>query len=177
MNLARQQTALLSLLKTGHAENDDVYIQSVAISAHLRMLREIILAWRRYDIQRHCPLTATLLKKCARFEELVSSFAAAPNLSPFPDQMAEAFLCQMSEQEDPIITCIAQFELFMTRVKLGDPGEYTVNWPADPRTVIACVLQETPLSSLTLGEHFCMRISRRFEGLVQLSALESNPAG
>ena len=168
MDLARQQTALLSLLKTGRTDERDPYIQRVASSEHLVMLHEIILAWRFFDIQRHCRLTASLLKKHGSFEDAVKAFATTPNLSPFPDKLGELFLQQMSEHEDPLVSCVARFELFLTKVKLGDPGEYTIEWPADPREVITGLMQDGPLSSLTAIEPHEMKISRRFLGLVQV---------
>jgi len=170
MDLARQQTALLSLLKTGHADDCDPYIQAVADSEHLAMLREIILAWRFFDIQRHCRLTASLLKKLGSFEDAVKAFAATPNLSPFPDKLAEVFLQQMSEHADPLVGCVAKFELFLTKVRLGDLGEYAIDWPADPRKVIASLMQDGPLGSLTAMERYQMQISQRYPGLVQVSA-------
>jgi hypothetical protein len=170
MNLARQQTALLSLLKTGHTDDCDPYIKAVADSEHLAMLREIILAWRFFDIQRHCRLTTSLLKKRGSFEGAVKAFATTPNLSPFPDKLVEVFLQQMSEHADPLVSCVARFELFLTKVKLGDLGEYTIDWPADPRKVIPSLMQDEPLGPLTAVEPHQMKISRQYPRLVQVSA-------
>jgi len=169
MNLARQQTALLSLLKSGHFSDGeaDPYIDLVAGSEHLVMLRQVILAWRFYDVQLHCPLTAALLKKRGTFEETVKAFAATPNLSAFPDQLAEAFLRRMSIQRDPFVAAVAKFELYMTKVKLGDGGEYTIDWPADPRVILRGLTQQT---KLTASKSYRMRISRRYPGLAQVTA-------
>lgn len=168
MDLARQQTALLCLLKTGRADDCDPYIQTVAGSEHLSMLREIILAWRLFDIQRHCQLTASLLKKRGRFEEAVKAFAATPNLSPFPDKLGELFLRQMSEHADQLVSCVARFELFLTKVRLGDPGEYTIDWPTDPKRIITILTKDGPFDSLPAVAPHEMRISRCFPGLVQV---------
>ena len=172
MDLARQQTELLALLKSGQAEGEqtDPYIRAVAQSDHLAMLREIILAWRFFDIQRHCRLTARLLKKRGTFEEATRDFAATPNLSPFPDQLAEAFLRRMSEHRDPFVASVAQFELYLTKVKLGDSGEYTVDWPTDPWLLITSLVHEGPHAALTATGHYRMRISRQYPGLVQVCA-------
>jgi len=165
MDLAKQQTALLCLLKTGRADACDPYIQTVAGSEHLTMLREIILAWRRFDIQHHCRLTATLLEKLGYFEEAVDAFAATPNLSPFPDKLGELFLQQMSEHADPLVSCVARFELLLKKVRLGDTGEYTIDWPMDPKRLIASLMQDGPLDSLTAVTPYEMKISRRWSGL------------
>lgn len=138
------------------------------------MLREIILAWRFFDIQRHCRLTASLLKKRGSFEDAVKSFAATPSLSPFPDQLAEVFLQQMSGHGDPLVACVAQFELYLTKVKLGDPGEYTIDWPTNPVKLITSLTQDGPVQLLTADEQYRMTISRRCPGLVQISAAESH---
>lgn len=170
MDLARQQTSLLSLLKTGHTDDCDPYLQAVADSEHLTMLREIILAWRFFDIQRHCRLTTSLLKKRGSFEGAVKAFATTPNLSPFPDKLAEVFLQQMSEHADPLVSCVARFELCLTKVKLGDLGEYTIDWPTDPRKVITGLMQDGTLGPLNAVEPHQMRISRQYPRLVQVSA-------
>jgi hypothetical protein len=174
MDLARQQTALLSLLKSGQSSDCDPYVQAVANSDHLVMLREIILAWRFFDLQRHCRLTASLLKKHGNFESAVKSFTATPSLSPFPDKLAEVFLRQMSEHNDPLVACVAQFELYLTKVKLGDTGEYTIDWATDPVKLITSLTQDGPVHPLTANEPHRMRISRRYPGLVQVSAAESH---
>lgn len=170
MDLAKQQTALLCLLKTGRARECDPYIQTVADSEHLAMLREIILAWRFFDIQRHCRLTASLLKKRGSFEHAVKGFAETPDLSPFPDKLGELFLQQMSEHADPVVSCVAKLELLLTKVKHGDTGEYTIDWPTDPRKVIANLVQDGPLGPLTVIEPHEMKISPRFPDLVQVRA-------
>ena len=174
MDLERQQTALLSLLKRGQSEDSDPYIQTVANSEHLVMLREIILAWRFFDIQRHCRLTASMLKKRGSFEDAVRSFASTPGLSPFPDQLAEVFMRQMSDHSDLLVACVAKFELHLTRVKLGDSGEYTIDWPTDPIQLITRLTQDGPVHSLTADGTYRMRISRRYPGLVQVSAAASH---
>ena len=180
MDLACQQTALFSLLRSGHADEEptDPYIREVAASAHLTMLREIVLAWRLYDIRRHCRLTASLLHKLGNLEEAVKSFAATPSLSPFPDQLAEAFLRQMSEHSDPIIASTAKFELYLAKVRRGDSGEYMVDWPTDPTVLLTNLTREGALPSFTTNGHYQTRISRQYPGWVRItSQLHGKPLG
>ncbi len=168
MNIASQQTGLLALLKSGHTDGADPYIQTVAQSDHLTMLREIILTWRFFDIERHCRLTASLLKKRGIFEEAVKSFSATPNLSPFPDQLAQAFFDQMGHHRDPLVACVAQFECSLVKVKQGDNGQYTVDWPVDPQALIPNLLGDTPLELPPEG-HYQTKISRDIPGLVRIT--------
>jgi hypothetical protein len=171
MDLALQQTELLSLVKRGHTvgENADPYIRKVAQSEHLCALRETILWWRTFDIQRCCRLTASLLKQRGMFEDTVTSFAAQANLSPFVEQLADEFLQQMSGHHDPLVAAVAQFELYLTKVKLGDTAEYTVHWPTDPWTLITS-LAENQLRGPLTSQRYQMRISRQCPGLVHICA-------
>lgn len=134
------------------------------------MLREIILSWRVYDIEHHCRLTASLLKKRGRLHDVVAAFAATPNLSPFPDRLSETFLQQMSEDDDLLTSCVARLELYFRRVKRGDHGEYTIDWPCDPHTLIANLVQEGPLLPLAGDKPQRMTIARGLPGMVQVSA-------
>jgi len=174
MDLARQQTALLSLLKSGRCDDRDPYVQTVAHSEHLVMLREIILAWRFFDIRRNCRLTTALLTKRGDFEATLKYFAATPGLSPFPDQLAEVFLRQMSEHDDPVVASVAKLESYLTKVKQGDPGEYIIDWPTDPVQLITSLTQDGPIYLLTAGAPYRMRISNRYPGCVQVSAAASH---
>jgi hypothetical protein len=51
------------------------------------------------------------------FEDTVTSFAAQANLSRL---LADESLQQMSGHHDPPVAAVAQFELYLTKVQLGE---------------------------------------------------------
>lgn len=168
MDLAKQQRELRALIKQGpSAASGDPYIDAVAGSAHLDVLREMILSWRRFDIERSCRLTATLLKQRGLFDEAVEHFTATADISPFVERLAEAFLEQTSRRQDPLLAAVARLELYLTKVKSGDPGDYTVEWPTDPHVVLMQLANGKRLDNETTAVPHRMFISHRYSGLVR----------
>jgi hypothetical protein len=169
MDLARQQRDLLALIKCGSLqESGDPYIEKVARSPHLEVLREVVLSWRAFDVERSCRLTATLLKQRSCFDDAVRAFAATANISPFVERLRDAFLGQMIGHTDPLIAAVAQFELYLIKVKSGDRGEYAVEWPTDPRPLLMALSEGGSPEPLPVAAPHRMFISQRFQGLVQV---------
>ena len=172
MDLASHQRALLDLIKSGRVEpgNADPYIRKIAGSEELKVVQDIVMSWRKFDIERYCRLTATLLKKRGQFEETIRAFAATPDLSPFIEKLGETFLQQMSRHPDPLLSAVARFELFVIRVKLGDPSEYCVAWHTDPVEVLNSLANDQYPEMAGAPGMYRTEISQRYEGLVQVTA-------
>lgn len=169
MDLAKQQRDLLALIRCGSiADSSDSYIDKVARSPHLQVLREVVLSWRAFDVERSCRLTAALLKQRGWFDDEVRAFAATANISPFVERLRDNFLEQMARHTDLLIAAVAQFELYLIKVKLGDSAEYLVEWPTDPRPVLMALSKGGSLESPPVGAPHRMLISQRFQGLVQV---------
>jgi hypothetical protein len=169
MDLAKQQRDLLALIKRGSiAGSGDPYIAKVAGSPHLKVLREVVLSWRAFDVERSCRLTAALLKRHGWFDDTVRTFAETANISPFVERLRDAFLERMIKHTDPLIAAVAQFELYMLRVKLGDCREYVVDWPTDPRPVLMALSEGGSPEPLPVATPHRMLISQQLPGLVRV---------
>ncbi|PWT96873.1 MAG: hypothetical protein C5B51_32605 [Terriglobia bacterium] len=168
MDLARQQRDLLELIKSGTLRRTgDPYIEKVAHSPHLAVLRDVVLSWRAFDVERTCRLTSALLQQRGWFDDAIRFFAATADISPFVERLRDTFLEQMAANADPLVAAVAQFELYLIKVKLGDPGEYTVEWPTDPRPVLMALDEGRSLEPLPAVTHQ-MSISQCLPGLVRV---------
>jgi hypothetical protein len=138
MNLAQHQQELSQLLLRGAKGvlSDDPYTRMVSTSPHLELLRETILWWREFDVERTCPLTSELLRRRGVFQAAVEDFSAAGGISPFVEILGQAFLEYTARSTDAVTASMARFERAVIRVKLGDPATYIVDWPCDPRDVL-----------------------------------------
>jgi hypothetical protein len=167
--MATQQRALFTLVhsETVEAAGDDPYLQDVAHSEHLGVLREIIASWRAFDIERSCPLTAALLRECGLFEETLCKFSGR-SISPFIDVFSQAVLEGLGEHEDSLVVSMARFEKALIRVKLGDEGEYAVDWEQDPRPVLNSLMTQQPVVREPERRLYQTRISHRYPNFVNL---------
>jgi hypothetical protein len=139
MDLAAHQRALLELIENGAspapAGDRDAYVDEVAASKGLRVLRDIVASWEAYDVRRSCPLTAIALSRTGRFEEAVRgiSFGAS---SAFLESRAMRFLDEMARDGDALIAAVARFELALMRVRQGDARQHVIEWDRDPAVII-----------------------------------------
>jgi hypothetical protein len=169
MDLATQQRALFRLVhsETPDAAGDDPYLLEVAASAHLGVLREIIAAWRAFDVERSCPLTAALLHERGFFEATLRQFAGR-SISPFIEGFSQAVLEGLEEHEDPLVVSVARFERALHRVKLGDSGEFTVEWEQDPRPVLDALMTSQAVPREPAPLRYQTRISHRYPNFIHL---------
>ena len=72
-------------------------------------------------------------------QQIVSTFIAQHNISPFRETQAPAFLESLIYHPDHLIASVAQFEFALTKVRRGDPASYAIPWlsgawrPEQPR--------------------------------------------
>jgi hypothetical protein len=173
MDLATHQRHMANLLQfspAGAASNDD-YVQRLAGSPGLALVREIILWWRLFDLETYCALTSAMLKERGIFEEEVRAFLCQTQFSRLRDKLRAAFLADMSGHRDRLVAAVAQFELALIKVKDGDPAEYRVDWDCDPRPVIKSLLGRQALPELKAGPHRTL-VSGNVPGFVRVFALE-----
>jgi hypothetical protein len=146
MELATLQRQLLGLIKFSYqvSEADDPYIRTIAQSSHLQMVREIVLWWRAYSVERYCFFTATLLKRLDCFDDAVLAFVSTHSLSPFIEKLGPAFLDAMSDHADPLVASLAQFEHALIKVKKGDLTRYVVAFDHEPYVLLNSLLTGDP---------------------------------
>jgi hypothetical protein len=147
MNLAAVQRGLSELIRTGATASDDPYVRGLAGSDRVELLREIVLWWRTFGVQRACPLTSRLLLRRGRLELAVDDFVAGNSISPYIEDLAQAFVDVHREDDDPLVAAVASFEAAVIRVKRGDIRRHVIEWPDEPYGVLAALLANEPLPS------------------------------
>jgi hypothetical protein len=139
VDLAAHQRALLELIESGTSRapsgDRDDYIDDVAASKGLRVIRDIVVSWEAYDVRRSCPLTAIALSRRGRFEEAVRKVSFGDS-SAFLESRATLFLDEVARDGDAVIGAIAQFERALMAVRHGDTRRYEVEWDRDPAVII-----------------------------------------
>ena len=140
MDLAAHQRALLELIANGKTGDHDAYIDKVATSKGLHVLRDIVASWEAYDVRRACPLTAIALSLTGRLEEAVRrvSFEAS---SAYLESRALLFLNEVSLDRDALIAAVARFERALMAVRRGDPHRHVVEWDRDPTVIVNGLLE------------------------------------
>ncbi|HEV2722223.1 MAG TPA: hypothetical protein VG323_19550 [Thermoanaerobaculia bacterium] len=132
MNLSEHQRAMRDLLR-GRAAADDPYIAAAAASTGLAVTRDTILGWQRFRLDRHCRLTAALLRQRGLYDTIV---ATLPPL-PYIEQLAEALFEVASACGDPLVASVAAFERAMLR---DEAAEAVVDWPCEPYAILGALL-------------------------------------
>lgn len=143
MDLAAQQRALLGLIEHGASDvsaDGDEYINEVAQSHALRVLRDIVASWEAYDVRRSCPLTSIALSRSGRLEEAVRAVPFGMS-SPFLESRAIGFLDEIGRDDDPLVAAVARFERAVMCVRSGDTARHAVEWPRDPAVIINGLLE------------------------------------
>jgi hypothetical protein len=149
MDLATCQRKLLALFRNTYilGEDDDAYIRTVAQSKELEEGRKNILLWRIFVLERTCPLTVNLLRRRDLLEEILEAFIRETNISPFRETQGPAFLERMSNHDDRLIAAVAQFELALMNVRLGDSARHVIHWDMEPHGILYSLAQNTPFAS------------------------------
>ncbi len=147
MHLEEQQRALLALIKKRplRLDGSDEYLERVAASGQLGLLREIALWWRALGIERNCPFTAKLLKRIGRFDLAVEAFYCRHATSPYMEEMATQFLEVAGADPDALVRAVAGFDLAMLRVAQGDTRAFVIQWDRDPAAALTSIRSGDPL--------------------------------
>src|SRR5438046_2110155 len=96
-------------LPPGQAHAPDPYIAAAAASPGLEVTRDTIRGWRRFRLDRHCRLTAALLRSRNRHDEVLASLDHA-SASPYIEELANAFFEAALRCGDPLVVAVAAFE-------------------------------------------------------------------
>jgi hypothetical protein len=173
MDLATLQRQLLGLIKFRYEASpaDDPYIQAVAASDHLAMVREIVLWWRAYGVERYCVFTARLLKRQGLFDDAVLSFVQTRTLSPFIEKLGPAFLDHCSSHPDPLVATLARFELALIRVRRGDPAEYVIAWDRNPYPLLDSLLADGGVEADTTPGAYEATVAARLPDLFEVTEI------
>jgi hypothetical protein len=144
MDLAAHQRALHELIEnrasTAPAGARDGYIDEVAGSHALGVLRDIVASWEAYDVRRSCPLTAIALSRSGRLEEAVRSVSFSLS-SAFLESRAMLFLDEIGRDGDALIAAVARFERALMCLRSGDTRRHVIEWNRDPGVIINGLLE------------------------------------
>ena len=141
MDLHSYQTSLRRLvIGAGPAPDDPPYAQQLTGSKRLEVVREVIGFWRAHALERYCVLSAAWLKRQGRFESEIQRFITAGEFSPDIALAGQHFLRQLAHDGDAIVQALARFEIALHETRYEPTESRTVDWPCDPRPVLAEIL-------------------------------------
>jgi len=176
VDLADHQRALLHLLHADAddapvAEDDPAYLEQVAASDGLRVLREIIAAWEIYDVRRSCPLTACALEQDGAFEQTIATIRFE-STSAYLDARRGLFLDAVARSGEGEIAAVAQFERALHLVRAGDPNTYEIEWGKDPTVIINGLLEHQWLADDAAEGRYRTIVSAQLPGYVAVEPVE-----
>jgi hypothetical protein len=148
MNLATHQRGLLHLIRSNDGTAplyDDPYLRTVAQSKDLQEAKNSVFLWRAFVLARTAPMTFNLLKRHDQLRREIDSYIANQNLSPYRETHAPIFLERLIRHPNPLVARVAQFELALHRVRLGDSNRYTTTWEMNPLPLLTCLANDTPI--------------------------------
>ena len=132
MSLELYQRGLLDLVKKRGNAPTNPYLRRVAESAELRVVQEIAVWWRVFQIEVQCHFTSLLLKRLGSFHKTVASYFNRNRTSPFVEELSRDFLDSLREYEHPLVRTVAQFELAFLEVRYGASQCYEIVWDRHP---------------------------------------------
>jgi len=134
--LELQQRGLLALIKNRDGVPDDPYLQRVARSRELAMMRGIALWWRALAIDMQCRFTPRLLKRLGCFDALVARYFDQNSTSPFIEEVNLGFLASLHGYDDPLVRAVSRFEHALLAIKAGSTDTYEIVWDRHPDRVV-----------------------------------------
>ncbi len=164
--LARQQLAVLALIKRRPADlGGDPWLEKLASSPELDLVREIALWWRRFQIESLCRYTSRLLKRRGCFEQVVEKYFEANATSPYIEQAGPAFLDSLRAHPDPLVCSVAQFELACIGLREPNPPHFRIVWDRDPNLALAA-LETFALLPAPDGFEYVMDVDAAIPGAI-----------
>jgi hypothetical protein len=158
--LERQQRGLLALIKNRSAPLDDPYLQRVADSDGLAMIREIAIWWRALQLEAQCRFTSRLLKHLGCFENVVLTYFNNNLTSPFIEELSRDFLLHLQNSADPLIRALSQFEWALLQVLAGSSESFEVLWDRHPDVVFLALDKGDELPAHDCVYRYRTRIAR-----------------
>jgi hypothetical protein len=170
VKLADMQVELARLIRgtDSPGATDDPYLQLVARSPHLILVRHVVRWWRAYGVGRYCVLTAELLKRRGLFDETISDFVRSTPVTPYAEQLGQTFLAYATKNADALVAAVASFELALVKAKSGDPAEHIIPWPVDPDVVLLWLTTADPKPLSAASGEYATVVSRSVANMFQV---------
>jgi hypothetical protein len=147
MSLAEHQRAVRDLLCDRAVERHDAYVEEVSGSEAVALVQDIASSWRRFALERTCPLTAAALRQRGALDDALATHGRHGPHSPFLEVLAQQFLALAAHHEDELVAAIARFELSAHRARTGAASadeDVVIDWPCDPWDALQAVLDAQP---------------------------------
>ncbi len=143
LDLAALQTGLLDLLKGRAAPESctDEYLQRVASSAALEVVREIVQWWCCQTVTTVAPLTSRLLARLGRLDSATAELSRRDDLTPFRRAQALQCLNVLRSDANALLAALADFEAHLL-VVAASPNEASLvtAWPCNPYSALHALL-------------------------------------
>lgn len=166
LNLELQQRGLLDLVKSRGGFPDDPYLQRVAASRELMMVREIAIWWRAFQLEAQCRFTSRLLKRFACFNLTVTNYFNKNATSPFIEELSRDFLKSLRTHHNKLIAALSQFEYALLETHNGSDGTWEIVWDRNPNLVILALEKGIPLPLPEPECRYRMRVARDLPGAI-----------
>jgi hypothetical protein len=159
-SLEHQQRGLLALLKGRDCPADDPYLQLVAGSRQLGMVREIAIWWRAFQIDVQCHFTSRLLKRLGLFDTLVAAYFDNHATSPFVEELSQGFLESLRMHDDSLVRVVSQFEYGFLKVRSGSNEAFETLWDRHPDLVFLALETGNELPASEPGCFYRLHVAR-----------------
>ena len=167
--LELQQRGLLALIKGRGAPPDDPYLQRVAGSRELAMVREIALWWRTFQLEAQCRFTSRFLKRLGTFQSLVAGYFDKNVTSPFVEELSLGFLRTLRMHDDPLIRAVSQFEYGFLQARSGCAESFEILWDRHPDLVFLALENGSELPHPEPNCQYRMQVARTLPQMVACS--------
>lgn len=157
--LELQQRGLLDLIK-GRSAAADPYLEKIAGSRELALLRETALWWRAFQLSAQCRFTARLLKRLGCFDAVVAGYFNNNATSPFAEELGRDFLVSLGKYPNPLVLAVAQFEYGFLEARAGSDQMFEVWWDRNPDLVFRALEDGTEFPNPEPGYLYHMQIAR-----------------
>lgn len=169
--LELQQRGLLNLIKGRCLPSGNNFLQRVAGSHELAMIRRIALWWRAFQLKAQCPFASRLLKRLGRFDSSVATYFDNNATSPFVEELSLDFLTFLSVDEDSLVRSVSLFEQALLKTRAGSPEIFEVFWDRHPDLVFGALMEGTEIPNTEPEHLYCMRIAQDLPHMVECALL------
>ncbi|MDQ2834365.1 MAG: hypothetical protein M3Y50_11580 [Acidobacteriota bacterium] len=163
LSLEQEQQSLLAMIKgrtvsPGPGPDPDPWLERVASSRGLQMVREIALWWRRFQIESQCRYTSRMMKRLDCFDSYVAQYFRSHSTSPSIEQFTSEFLSSLEDHCDPVLRAVAQFELACITLRNTTLHASTITWDREPSRVLTALDRFSDLPSPEPQAQYVMKI-------------------
>jgi len=165
--LETYQRGLLDLVKKRGPAPSDPYLRHVAASRELRIVQEIAVWWRLFQIEAQCHFTSLLLKRLGCFHDTVISYFNENHTSPFVEELSRGFLESLRTHDHALVRMVARFEFAFLEVRSGSSERYEILWDRHPDRLLYALHIGGELTEPEPGSVYRMRIAGDLLGMVE----------